>query len=375
MFTGIVCDLATLVASRFAVMASISLEGTRKKKKNGALQRIQMLLQVIQKSESVAANNKHTSLQDAIVTNQVSGILPSGEIEAACISGVHSSTVTVESAVAWRDSCEHHLEWMDPLLWSTLPRDLLELVFARLSIVKIIDLCVLSMQWSEMSKSPNFRRVFSERYPKLFELVGRCKTGEILDEVVYEVKFNDPTLRAPGFAPFLRPFGSRRVNNTKGYGIPWTESDRGLVCFIPRQKFSTVPILVGNPINDVWKALPCIPFVNKKTNKDPAIVQLVLNEDTISYQVIVMFYNFSTKEYAAYCFDCRTGEWKCEESSLTYGDVCSRLLMIGGDQCDFDRRTKMLFDLVYTSSLKGAAARGSAMFKDRLFVLYHQEPR
>lgn len=366
-------------------MASISLEGTIKKKNRGALQRIRKLLLVIQKSETVAANNQRATLQDAIVTKQASGILPS---EVACVSGIDNSrAAAVERAVTSRHSCEHHLEWMDPLLWSTLPTELIELVFARLSIAKIIDLCVLSMEWSTMSKSSNFRKVFSERHPKLFGLVGRGKAGGKLREVVYDVRCNVLTSRGLGGigkACFTRPFsfvspgqtfnGFRRVNDPNAYAIPLKESDGGLACFVPQRKLLTVPILVGNPIADEWKALPCIPLVNKKTNKDPTRVQLVMEEDTKCYRVIVVFYHFTSKEYAAYCFDSRTGVWKCEESSLSYEDGCSRLLMtsVVGDQCDFDRITKMLYDLVYCSSVKGADARRSAMVKDRLFVLHHK---
>jgi len=388
-FTDTASNLASLIASQFAVMASVSSEGTiKKKERSDAFRRIQTLLQVIQKSESIAGNSQRVSLRDAIVIqSQAPGIPPSGKTEAASISGADSRTTTVETAVACQYSCEHHLGWMDPLLWSTLPRDLLGLIFARISIPKIIDLCVLSMQWSTMSKSPVFRKVFSERYPKLFELVGRDKAGKLLD-VVYDVRCSESTfrggiLRACSTRPFpfpsltMSPFGFHRVNDTYGYGIPWKESDGGLVCFMPRQKLLTVPFLVGNPLTDEWKALPCIPLVNKQTNKDPAVVQLVMDEDTICYRVMVMVYNFITKEYASYCFDSRTGVWMCEECSLAYGDGCSRLSMtctMGGDQRDFDRRTKMLYDLVYRSSLKGAAARRSAMVKDRLFVLHHQGP-
>lgn len=55
-------------------------------------------------------------------------------------------------SVTCRHSCEHHQEseLMDPLLWSKLPSEMVEVVFARFSIAKIIELCALSTAWSTL---------------------------------------------------------------------------------------------------------------------------------------------------------------------------------------------------------------------------------
>lgn len=92
---------------------------------------VQKLLLAIQ--NSVAAN------EGAAIAKQgsscVVGSLISRKDVPEGTSGMHSSTL--RRAVRCRHSCGAHLEVMDPDLWGTLPKDLVQLALVRLSIAEV----------------------------------------------------------------------------------------------------------------------------------------------------------------------------------------------------------------------------------------------
>lgn len=81
--------------------------------------------------------------------------------------------------------------------------------------------------------------------------------------------------------------------------------DGGLVCFIPETKILTrISVPIGDHLTDEWKALPCMPslhFVSGE-NWQKFMEQLVTEEYTKCYKVILVSGNYRTENYAVQCY-------------------------------------------------------------------------
>lgn len=69
-----------------------------------------------------------------------------------------------------KHSRAHHEELMDPVLWSTLPTEILHMILARLPLTSIISLQCLSKEFSQ----PEFMQLCAsvDPNPKMFKLVA-----------------------------------------------------------------------------------------------------------------------------------------------------------------------------------------------------------
>ncbi|KAG0599075.1 hypothetical protein M758_12G125700 [Ceratodon purpureus] len=339
---------------------------------------IQKLLLLIQNS-SIAPTDR-AFFQDAIAAKQPScQVLDSNpklcESKMACNSAIDlkvAKRVSLKTLqVGCRHTCEHHAELMDRSLWSKLPKELLELVLACLPMPQLVEICRCPERWSILSKSPDFRHECSKRHPKIFGLVGRkWNPGRTLRTVVYDIKSNDWCYRelGSGFPPSILS------DARHAYDDAIFACDGGLVCYVAQGSLSSHPILVGNPLTDEWRALPWMPL-EKLAIMQPILVQLVMEDDEKSYRVNLVSVkyevaDYTSRAYAAHCYDSKTGLWSAMESGLVYDGCRDRMRTILEAPCVFDCETKTVHGLLECPALEGVNAKRCAIVKDRLFVLH-----
>lgn len=155
---------------------------------------VQKLLPAIQKPSGA---NHHAFLRDLMTPKQPSnsaGTSPTSDNMPVCIFSNDSSKATraaVKGEVICKHSCEHHPEVVDPRLWRKLPQELVELVFAKLPLPQIIQLCESSKAWLTMTKSANFGEACSRRYPQLFGLLGWNPHGKEMWTIMYDIESNE----------------------------------------------------------------------------------------------------------------------------------------------------------------------------------------
>ncbi|KAG0579974.1 hypothetical protein KC19_4G139300 [Ceratodon purpureus] len=319
---------------------------------------VQKLLVMIQKPVSGAANESGVLIQDATIAKQPSGFV--GTVPSGRGTEVHSRTV--RSTVTCRHSCKLHPELMDSNLWSKLPEELVQLVFARLPLVKIFDLCAQSSAWSTMSRTSNFRGVCSKRHLKLLGFVGVDADLEIVWNSVYDIKSNKWTRREVRGFPLTDDL--RRWYFSSSVLL----CDGGLLCLVPEEDLSSSPILVCNPLTDEWRVLPYLSNIDLYRYSD-FMSKLVMEEDLTGYKVILVLTTTNLvhtttilNDACAYYYNSKTGVWSCMESGMVSGFL-NNIYGSSGYPFVFDCATKTMEKC---SNLQGHAC---AIVKDRLFEL------
>ncbi|KAG0626563.1 hypothetical protein M758_2G135200 [Ceratodon purpureus] len=341
---------------------------------------VRKLLMLIQQPVPGATSDS-PFLQDSTPTEQPSYVIgraPSVETETVCIPRCLDyralKRVALRNGVSCRHSCKHHPELLDPFLWSTLPEDVVELVFARLSTGKIIALREQSAIWSAMAKSSNFRGVFSESHPEIFGLMRWDKAGKRFWNLTYDIKSKEWMYqKLDGLSEAIRA-SNISVQHDR-YRDSMFASDGGLVCFVPRADYSPFTILVGNPLTDEWKALPLLSQARKDALTLVTVVQLVVDEDTRCYRVVLVRGKTDEGCFLAHCFDSKTGEWSSMVSGLVYGDSVRRFNNNLRESWDnpvvhdcTTGKTHELIDCLYGEGDYEDSGR-FALVKERLFML------
>jgi hypothetical protein len=274
---------------------------------------------------------------------------------------------------------------MDPALWSDLPDELLQHVFARLPFVKISELARLSKKWNRkfvLPEEPEFMRACSEASPRMLAIIA----AEVGNPGSLFVRVFDTT--ANRWYSSLQPIGYATM----------CAGDGGLVCsvstFIEKGE-KPFEVIVFNPLTRVWTELPH----HGRCNLQPRMVQLVMDEDTKCYKVILV----GEEEHGAgnmiaemYC--SKTEEWSSAEAfpGLIFGCLFRwkhiyRYASLNGPPClgpgayDCARRQLHEFDVqtnpcrqLHDFNMESNPRReiyvvSCALVKDHLFVL-HQVP-
>jgi hypothetical protein len=160
--------------------------------------------------------------------------------------------------------CEHHAEVVDPWVWGNLPRELVELVFAKLPLPRIIELRKCSKGMPRMiCKTSDFRGACSESHPVLFGLLGWDAHHESLGTRLLDVKSKEwlfvELAGLPGAvsttrcepAHYCRWIDSMPDDDWNHvYMNSMFACDGGLVCFVPSKHLASYPVLVCNPFQD-----------------------------------------------------------------------------------------------------------------------------
>lgn len=285
--------------------------------------------------------------------------------------------------------CEHHAEVVDPWVWGNLPRELVELVFAKLPLPRIIELRKCSKGMPRMiCNTSDFREACSESHPVLFGLLGWDAHHESLGTRLLDVKSKEWLLvelaGLPGAVSTTRcepAHYCRWVDSMPddGWNHVYMNSmsacDGGLGLLRPLKSFGILSFgLVCNPLTSVWETLPLTPLGDFE-NKELILVQLVMEGDGKGYTVILVSHGKSgewwTRAKFAHVYNSGTGTWSAMDSGLVYG--CGFELMVYQHNVPFvfDCTTETLFDLGRCFGQRFAVAgMDYSVAKDCLFVLH-----
>lgn len=353
---------------------------------------VQKFLVAMQKCNGV---DHHAFFQDLITSNQPSCLVdvsPSSE-DMPVRSFSNDARMVKRAAgkgkgkVVCRHVCEHHPEIVvvDRWLWRKLPLEIVELVFSKLPLDLIIHLRNSSGAWNALSKSRNFGEAYSKKHPHLYGLMGwDSENNERIYVRVHDIEGKSWEYVSLATIPETLPGYCKQVQiseelwvrdyRNNGYRNSMYACDGGLVCFVPYNvSLISYPILVCNPLTSVWKTLPLIPLDDLE-NATIMMVQLVVEDDTKCYEVILVIHEQNEEALAAHFYSSKTGIWSIMDCGLVYG-VDSRLM--SGSQLSvpyvFDCATKMMFDLTEYASFDNYKALAYSMAKDHLFVLYRSD--
>lgn len=290
------------------------------------------------------------------------------------------------------ECCEHFCSYMNPALWSKLPTELLQMVFARLPFPQVYqDVRLLSKEWkwSATTGDSELNRARAEANSKIFAMVfdyeWEIDESRFTENYVYDTKEN-----LWRFFP-MQKYG--RVNCASG----------GLLCCVPsskavakilistrdgitkklmtEEKESSLPISVYNPLTRQRKELPS----HSLSLMQPRMVQLVVNRDTKCYEVVVVGdRNGGVGDIMATVYNSGTGAWSSAStmSNCIFGhelhcDDELEALFLPTDRrlrfCAFDYARDEFIQLDGPGPDIGASVHGSALVGDHLFVL-HREP-
>lgn len=263
---------------------------------------------------------------------------------------------------------------MGPAIWSALPKDLLERVFARLPLADIVRLQCLSKEWNQKLTSTNsdFKMVCADANPKLFAIIsGYCFKGKF-EVNVFDMKSN--TWHATTIdTGYEEPFNTMNA------------CDGGLVCFLCTSAKSHVrlPIIVCNPLTRSMRALPL------HAHKGPVgMLQLVMDRNTKFYKVIVVVNDINNGNLTAELFHSETGVWtsaNLANSSLFFGyqhmwegyeDRDFEYVATAFSPCIYDCAEGEFLELQVAENLFEEAVKKSyALVHDCLFVLQKTDDR
>lgn len=184
--------------------------------------------------------------------------------------------------------------FMRSCLWSQLPDELLELIFARLPVAQIYPLRVLSKQWrSNLTPRSYFKRLCALARPQLFALMRA-----------------DPQrgkLRFKLFDARSHLWHNAEYTLAREYRDALTVASNGLLCFVPHG--APLPILICNPLTSEWKQLP---FPNRLRNPNPRMIQFRAQSDSYTLTLVG---SIAPDTLAAETYSSATSKW----TSLHHG--------------------------------------------------------
>lgn len=165
---------------------------------------------------------------------------------------------------------------MDPALWSTLPKELLQQIFARLPLAQIVRLRCLSTEWewNLTSKDSEFTRACAEANPKIVAVVRGGYTQGSVAVSLHDIKTNR-----------WHMFSEHRVADQHVETL--SAGDGGLVCIVSTAKNTQeTPLFIAvfNPLTRQRRLLP----QHALRKLELRMVQLVMDRDTGCYKVIVV---------------------------------------------------------------------------------------
>ncbi|KAG0553970.1 hypothetical protein M758_12G055400 [Ceratodon purpureus] len=193
---------------------------------------------------------------------------------------------------------------MDPALWSTLPMEIQQLVFARLPWQDIIRLRCVSKQWKRCVSSENceFMRLCTEVNPRMFAMINRIYENGTISVRVHDMKryrwyhFIDRVVMGDEFCSHTMCAG-----------------DGGLVCIVTppgrdNVKKRPLVITVCNPLTREQVELPSHNLCSVR----PKMVQLMMDRERKCYKVIVVG---KMKGAALQIYSSETRSWSSATSS------------------------------------------------------------
>ncbi|KAG0615725.1 hypothetical protein M758_5G062100 [Ceratodon purpureus] len=244
-------------------------------------------------------------------------------------------------------ACEAHNEMMDPALWRKLPEYLVELIFARLPLNKVVQLQSLSKYWRYAVKmSKPFHRSCSEFSAQRFALVtsNQCRDCKIHFCDVKEKKWLLKTMDAVSYGFWASP----------------VIAAGGLLCIVDLHQLSygALSISMCNPLTNKSRVLPPLTHYNRWF---PKMMQLLVDDSTCHYKLIVVGSSHRSPDTLMMeVYDSQTELWKSSDENpapgKTYRDsttsVCGYDFSYDGQYegiVRYDTKERSLYRLVFPS--------------------------
>ena len=291
---------------------------------------------------------EHAEVMETVV--QVSSI-QNMKYQDVCVT---VDTDLLEAEVICGHVCGKHKEVMDPRLWSMLPESLLELILARLLLYTIDGVVRLSKAWkSAVCTNSVFQGLCAQASSNMFALISYNEVGRCFDYRMFDLNSNwwrrKPYELDDGRSPLSQNYGSSIVVH-----------DGGLVCYVPDPHYQDMerqPILVHNPLTNVWKELPRQSLLGHKN----VMLQLLTDNDSKFYKLMIVVY-LSRGVFEAEYYDSNIGIWSRMHDGLISGQYFKTERL-----CTFDCAKGSMINipprLFYVFQL------GSTLFRDRIFAL------
>ena len=340
---------------------SLTMEFTRKDASAFARLRRRKRAQIRETRCLLEKRSQHLMEQTALLKHDIDTF----ESELAAI-GIHDYLTGVVHVCACTPLC--------PAVWSMLPVELLQRVFARLPLPDIIRLRVLSKTWDKYvtGVTPGFTKLCAERNPNMFALISE---GSEYDGDFGPMVIKLYNSKQKGWHKFVHETCVLLVCETMFAG------NGGLVCLVctARDK-ETYPltIVVFNPLTRQWRKLPSSSSLSRI---QPQMVQLVMDRDSKCYKVLVV----GPKEdrggdAVARIFSSETGKWSKPNifSDLIFGYYYSWKNGPGAGMVTGEKVGPRAFDCANSTFLRFSDGSYPCRFRDRsvlvkdhLFVLAH----
>lgn len=274
-----------------------------------------------------------------------------------------------------RHSCSEHEQVLNPVLWSTLPLELLQCVFAKLPIPDICRLKSLSKEWqlSLQSSSSQFTLALKESSPRMLARVtwgGHSNFGlHVLDE--RNNRWYESHVYAADGAEYRRPVVSKVYQWVHLNG----SADAGLVCYIDKMQIGLNCTFVMNPMTGVVNQLLACSLSLSKLS----MMRIIVDRDTYHYKVILVRCDSLVE---AEVYDSEVQRWTKPKPSL------GRIFGIAHDwnwhedfwsayklgPCAYDCRDGKYYNFEQDQEKWLADEVISyTLMEDRLFVLYWDE--
>ncbi|KAG0579574.1 hypothetical protein KC19_4G107500 [Ceratodon purpureus] len=288
-----------------------------------------------------------------------------------------------------RGTCKHIL---NPAIWSKLPLELEQRIFAHLPLRHILRLRVLSKAWDQYVTGvlQGFSKVCAEVNPKLFGLLCEGRDYDVAG--IMAVRIHDIDSKR------WHRFKHNTVFEDQ-FIVTMNAGDGGLVCVVSLDIGKTenpVVIEVFNPLTKQRRVLPNLPHA--LSSFQPSMLQLVMDRESATYKVLVVgpseasVRGYAEGGEAAAIYSSVTGQWSHTEAStgLIFGyehfwdDDGSDSELEGETQFYYEmsRPTPCVYDCANGTkisledgsspwiTLTGASCY--ALVKDRLFVLHKE---
>lgn len=278
---------------------------------------------------------------------------------------------TAESVTTCAHSCAHHAQLMDISLWSKLPEDLQELVFAHLPWPQIYRVRILSKVWNEKlvsgAKGSQFKQACVRAQPKSFALLAPEDGPGSFAVNMFDIASNrwHSFGTSPGDFPKC---GESRV----------IASDGGLVCFLLKveseSKKTPHLVFVCNPLTRVWKQLPLLFGIIQQM----IMVKLIMDHRTKHYRVIVVGFGKDPEvRNVVKVYHSKTGKWTKAADSASVEVVYGYLYKLNSGNCkpvpcSYNFADGVVHEIV--TDFPRNYAHESDLVKDHLFRLKDVDP-